>query len=129
MPEDPSIELIGGPYHAPHTVHNRDKTKGSVVTVGNSDAPIKWPLRMSTGGRTVPVLCGDLVKAVRTESVSAIAHHWGVSRWTVMRWRRLLGVPQFTDGTRYLWSHLAEVRFGEFRRKQRKRLAKRNKSR
>src|SRR5262245_60697576 len=34
------------------------------------------------------VLYGDLVKAVRRESAQAVAHWWGVSNFTVSKWRR-----------------------------------------
>jgi hypothetical protein len=51
----------------------------------------------------VPVVCEDLVKALRRESEQAVAHWWGVGVWQVWRWRRVLGVPRVTDGTSRLY--------------------------
>ena len=45
------------------------------------------------------ILCGGLAEAVRCESVSAVAAHWGVAKETVWRWRKALGVPFFNEGT------------------------------
>jgi hypothetical protein len=68
---------------------------------GLTDAPIMWPFTQKAGPRSL-ILCGDLVRAVRDESVAAVAAHWGVARETVWRWRRALGVSQYTRGTRQL---------------------------
>jgi hypothetical protein len=32
-----------------------------------------------------------------------VAHHWGVSKATVRNWRKALGVPRYTPGTRRLY--------------------------
>jgi hypothetical protein len=45
------------------------------------------------------ILCGDLVRAVRRESVVAICHWWGVGRNTVWTWRKALGIDRKTKGT------------------------------
>jgi hypothetical protein len=82
---------------------------GYVKVKGISDAPIQWPCLVA-GGRLVPVLCGELVMAVRRESEKAVAYHWGISRYTVRRWRKALGVPRFTSGTIELWRDLVDVR-------------------
>jgi len=72
---------------------------GRQVPVGGlHDAPIPWPYAGVKGPRAL-ILCGDLVRAVRCESVVAVCHWWRVHRNTVSRWRRLLGVEQRTEGT------------------------------
>jgi hypothetical protein len=100
-------DLIGGPYPPPR-LRPGDRAiclkRGQVVVAGITDAAIQWPYSEGVGGKRMPVLCGSLVDAVRTESVEAVAHHWGVSRWTVTRWRRLLNVQMFNEGTRKLWA-------------------------
>ena len=62
-----------------------------VECIGFSAAPIPWPLCYSTN-KPRPIFCSDLLTAVRTESASAIAHHWGVSVDLVTTWRKKLGV-------------------------------------
>jgi hypothetical protein len=47
---------------------------------------------------------GDLVEAVHRESAEAIRHFWGVGSDTVWRWRKALGVGQYTEGTTKLKS-------------------------
>jgi DNA-binding Xre family transcriptional regulator len=54
------------------------------------------------------ILCGDLVRAIKLESVWAIKHWWGVSRATVTTWRRALGVPRTNPGTRQLFQENAK---------------------
>jgi len=50
---------------------------------------IPWPRRYRTGSI---ILCGDLVRAVKLESVEAVCFHWGVCRNVVQNWRQALHV-------------------------------------
>jgi len=61
-----------------------------------SDGRIPWPRRYRTGSI---ILCGDLVRAVKMESVEAVCFHWGVCRNVVQNWRHAIGVPEFNPGT------------------------------
>lgn len=121
MPTPPNApELIGGPYRPPRCKIGKpvyDLLHGDLVVVAISDAPIPWPMiRTHPNSRgTVPAMTADLKRAVERESVEAIAHHWQTSRWTVRRWRHALGVDRFNEGTRRLWSQLAETRLGDHR--------------
>jgi hypothetical protein len=47
---------------------------------------IPWPYAMIRGGRRL-VICGDLLRALYSESWRAVAHHLGVSLWAVRGWR------------------------------------------
>jgi transposase-like protein len=78
-----------------------------------TDAPIPWPYVQRLGDKRSLIVCGSLEQAIRTESVSAVARHWGVSRWTVQRWRAAIGVERFNEGTLASWSRLKETRIGE----------------
>ncbi|HLI56419.1 MAG TPA: hypothetical protein VKY26_05225 [Actinomycetota bacterium] len=112
-PPNPAVPLVAGPYAPPRRRYRTGQAaecavRGEVVVTGISDAPIPWPLgRYATAVKSSPVVCDGLVDAIRTEAVEAIAHHWGVSRWTVRRWRRALGVGRFTAGTEALWRERA----------------------
>ena len=66
-----------------------------------TDALIQWPCSRR-GSRQAPIVCGDLVRAIRTESEMAVAHHWGVRYETVSKWRKALNVPRMTNGSRRL---------------------------
>jgi hypothetical protein len=99
-----TTKLIAGPYRMPRcTVERwlRCLRRGTVKVRGIHEAPIQWPytLPRNGGGRPILILCGDLARAVRTESTLAICHWWGVKRTTVWKWRQALGVEPHTDGT------------------------------
>jgi hypothetical protein len=80
------------------------EVRGELKIVGVTDAPIPWPLGAGPrGGAKSLVVSGDLVRAIRRESVYALCHWFGVNFQTVTKWRKALGVPQLNFGTRKLW--------------------------
>jgi len=133
--------LIAGPYRTPPLRPGRPAhcaRLGSVVVAGLTDgptatgrgAPLSWPYAEGVGRKRSLLLVGDLVRAVRTESERAVAAAWGVSRATVGRWRRALGVGRMTEGTRRLWVELVGVRIGpEGRREGGRRAARARRAR
>jgi hypothetical protein len=98
--------LLHGPYAAPQCRVGRTLycqfRRRELKVGGLTDAPVPWPFARQPGPRSL-ILCGELVLAVRVESASAVAAHWGVGRETVGRWRKALGVPFFNEGTRQLY--------------------------
>ncbi len=105
MIDSERLKLLYGPY-LPPKCRIGDKLpcehRGREVKVRRiTDAPIQWPATRG-GPLASPILCGDLIRAVRVESEIAVAHHWGVNENTVSLWRRALGVPAVTNGTRRL---------------------------
>ena len=86
-----------GPYRAPavnvgSVLH--DEYRGDVEVEGFSDAPVPWPAADYRRGRgeapLLPILCGDLVRAVCEEDEIAIAHYWGVTPYMVEQWKRAI---------------------------------------
>ena len=105
MIDSERFKLLYGPYAVPKCALG-DKLpceyRGQEVTVkGMSDAPIQWPCTRRNRNAS-PILCGDLIRAVRTESEQAVAYHWGVNLNVVWRWRRALNVGRMTNGSRRL---------------------------
>lgn len=99
--------LVGGPYKPPAVAIGetlRCEVKGDLKVSGFTDAPIPWPTGRATGGRgqSSLVVRDDLARAIETESVAAVRHHFGASPSVVRRWRRALGVSHITRGTRAL---------------------------
>jgi hypothetical protein len=89
------FRLLFGPYKAPLCrvgQRVRCQVRGEVRIAGLSDAPIPWPV-CKAGKWLVPVVYRGLAKAVRRESALAVAHWWGVGKWTVRAWKKALGVP------------------------------------
>ena len=101
MPEPERLLLLHGPYRPPR-VRRGDKlfceVRGTVTVGGYSDAPIPWP-RVKKGGNPCLILCGDLARAVLSESNVAVCYHFGVSTHTVSKRCKALGVPEQNEGT------------------------------
>lgn len=129
MPTDVAA-LIAGPYKPPRfkvggelaglvacrTCRvNPEAVAGPHPVRGILDGPIPWPYTVIAGSRPQLIITAELERAVRTESVQAVAYYWGVSRSWVERARRVLGVPRMTEGTKQLWRDLAETRLGDGR--------------
>jgi hypothetical protein len=110
MPREPAPALIAGPYASPACEVGSSlicKRFGRQTVGGFTAAPIPWPYAARIGGKPPLILCGDLVRAIRTETAAAVAFHWGVDRSVVHDWRQVLGVGRFTAGTRLRWQELA----------------------
>jgi hypothetical protein len=98
----PDSRKLLGTYRTPRFRYGQKvlcEARGEVTIVKLSDAPIPWPMaRSSPRSRLSLVLYRDLARAVRRETNRAVCHHWGVSRFSVSKWRKALGVKQ-TEGT------------------------------
>jgi len=99
------FKLLHGPYAAPKFRIGESlacEYRGRVVKVrGITDAPIPWPSVRRSGNHS-PIVCADLVDAIRTESALAVSYHWGVAKETVWKWRKSLQVARNNEGTRRL---------------------------
>ena len=93
-----------GPYHAPNVnigavLH--DECRGDIQVEGFSEAPIPWPAAGYRKGRgevpLLPILCGDLVRAVCEEDELTVAHYWGVTRYMVEQWKRAISGAKDSD--------------------------------
>jgi hypothetical protein len=112
-----------GPYHAPNvnvgkTLH--DEMRGDIEVEGFTEAPIPWPAADYRRGRGIergllPILCGDLVRAVCEEDELTVAYYWGVTRYMVEQWKQAIAGSKTSDS---VFSGLALKRGNpEFRRK------------
>ena len=101
------FRLQFGPYAAPRIPRNQRlfcEARGWLrVSEIWSDGPISWPRRWRTDSI---ILCGDLVRAVKMESVEAVCYHWCVCRNVVQKWRNALGVEELNPGTMRLRTYL-----------------------
>lgn len=130
LPEEVRFALVDGPYLAPDVREGQHifcEMRGMVQVGGWTNAPIPWPRVKKTGAHS-PILCGDLCRAVRTESAIAVAHWWGVNPVLVWKWRKALGVGK-TEGTRRLWQGYKPQKLTEERAEKGREAAKTAESR
>lgn len=115
MDDAERFKLLHGPYKAPLFTYGEAMQCafwGDVIACGLSSGRIPWPIgkrdRKGARGRFL-IVTGDLEKAIRTEAGIAISYWWGVSEFSVTRWRQELGVGPITEGTRRLhYEHALE---------------------
>jgi hypothetical protein len=97
-----SRKLQFGPYRTPRFKYGQKvlcEARGEVKILRLSSGRIPWPMGTNGNlGQLSLVLYGDLARAVRAETNAAVCHHWGVSRFSVSKWRKALGVGH-TEGT------------------------------
>jgi len=103
------FKLLHGPYRMPRCRVGRllrCTLRGMVRVVGISAGRIQWPQcrvgGKDRGGMLAMVICGDLERAIRTESNQAVAYWWGITPYTVSQWRKRLNVGRYTEGTQRL---------------------------
>jgi hypothetical protein len=104
MHDTDRYKLLHGPYLAPRCwIGSRlfCEVRGEVIVCGITAGRIPWPIGKRGSARS-PVVCGDLINAVRLESNLAVCHWWGVAPQTVSKWRKAIGVPMTNEGTRRL---------------------------
>ncbi|HEY1378576.1 MAG TPA: hypothetical protein VGF55_17380 [Gemmataceae bacterium] len=105
MTDADRFRLLFGTYCAPRWRYGRvvmDDLRGEVTIVGMTAGRIPWPVG-KRGPAKAPVVAAGLARALRAESAQAVAHWWGLSAQTVCLYRRALGVPRSTAGSRRLW--------------------------
>ncbi len=83
MHANEQIKLIAGPYRMPHCPIGGTlpcEVRGKVRVRSISDGLIPWPFTWirEDDHRPALILCGDLARAMQTESAVAIQHYWGV---------------------------------------------------
>ena len=117
LPDAERFSLLGGPYLAPDVRPGdwlEDAERGSVQVGGYTEtARIPWP-RLKKTGKASLILCGDLIRAVQTESALAIGYWWGVSGVVVARWRKVLGISQTgSEGSLQLYRKYTQQKLPE----------------
>jgi hypothetical protein len=108
-----------GPYCPPKMKKGgklRDEWTGEQVEVaGMTEAPIPWPAVIYNVGLhkgLLPILCGDLVRAVVEEPEGVVAHYFGVTTHIVNRWKQALaGVKSSIRSSAEVYAALATKRF------------------
>ncbi len=113
------VRFIGGPYAPPLVAVGgwlRCALRGDLQVAGYTNALIPWPV--AAGHRKQLIVCGNLVKALKTESRLAVAFHFGISPALVSEYRSRLNIERYTAGSqRLFWRNVNLARTPEARRK------------
>jgi hypothetical protein len=121
FPPPDQFHWRAGPYRAPQVKVGavlRDERRGDLEVEGFSEAPIPWPAASYKKGRRgvlLPILCGDLVRAVCEEEELTIAYYWNVTPFMVERWKRAISGATTSNG---VFTRLAIMRSNPEFRKQ-----------
>lgn len=117
--QEEKVRFVGGPYEPPWVPMGgwlKCELRGDLRVGGYTNALIPWPT--AEGHARQLILCGDLVKALKTESRPAVSFHFGISRQIVSEYRRRLEIERLNPGSmRLFWRTVDLARTAEARAK------------
>jgi len=117
--QEEKVRFVVGPYAPPLVPTGgwlKCELRGNLQVEGYTNALIPWPV--AVGHQKQLIVCGDLVKALRTESRLAVAFHFGISGALVSEYRSRLGIERYTAGSqRLFWRNVNLARTDEARAK------------
>lgn len=117
--QEEKVRFVGGPYAPPLVCIGgwlKCELRGELQVSGYTNALIPWPV--ATRHHKQLIVCADLVRALKTESVLAVAFHFGISRALVSEYRSRLNIERFTAGSqRLFWRSVNLARTPEARAK------------
>src|SRR5207244_7991693 len=96
----------------------------AVVITGWTGARVEWPRcrPLESGGGSGVLVEEELLRAIHTESSLALQYWFGVSEYTVWRWRKAFGISRWgTQGSRELHQRVSEAGASKLRGKARPR--------
>ncbi len=94
------VRFVDGPYLPPIVGIGgwiKCELRGELQVGGYSNALIPWPI--AVGKAKQLVICGDFLRALKTESREAVAFHFGLSRALISQLRSKLGIERYTAGS------------------------------
>jgi len=113
------VRFVGGPYSRANGrvgAWLKCELRGLLQVGSFSNALIPWPTAVKH--RKQLIVCGDLVRALKTESCLAVCFHFGILPQMVSEYRRRLGIERLTAGsTRLFWRSVKLARSDEARAK------------
>lgn len=117
--QEEKFRLVDGPYVPPLVAIGgwlKCELRGELQVGGYTNALIPWPV--AVGHASQRIVCGDLVRALKTESRLAVSFHFGISRALVSEYRQRLGIERYTAGSmRLFWRNIELARASEARAK------------
>jgi hypothetical protein len=108
--QEEKCRLLGGPYVPPLIAIGgwlKCELRGELQVGGYTNALIPWPV--AVGHAQQRIVCGDLVRALKTESLAAVSFHFGICHSLVSEYRHRLGIERFTPGSMRLFRRTIDL--------------------
>lgn len=108
--QEEKCRLVDGPYAPPLIVIGgwlKCELRGELQVGGYTNALIPWPA--AVGHATQRIVCGDLVRALKTESLAAVSFHFGICHSLVSEYRQRLGIGRLTPGSLRLFRRTIDL--------------------
>ncbi|MBI3870009.1 MAG: hypothetical protein HY299_15910 [Verrucomicrobia bacterium] len=117
--QEEKVRFVDGPYSPPMISIGgwlKCKLRDDLQVGGYSNGLIPWPVALGRANQLI--VCGDLVRALKTESRLAVSFHFGISLALVSEYRQKLGIERYTAGSmRLFWRNIDLARTDEARAK------------
>jgi hypothetical protein len=108
--QEEKFRLVDGPYAPPLIAIGgwlKCELRGELRVGGYTNALIPWPV--AVGHAKQRIVCGDLVRALKTESLAAVCFHFGISHSVVSEYRHRLGIERLTPGSMRLFRRTIDL--------------------
>jgi hypothetical protein len=108
--QEEKCRLVDGPYVPPLIAIGgwlKCELRGDLQVGGYTNALIPWPVAAVHGKPRI--ICGDLLRALKTESVAAVCFHFGICHSMVSEYRQRLGIERFTAGSMRLFRRTIDL--------------------
>jgi hypothetical protein len=108
--QEEKCRLVDGPYAPPLIAIGgwlKCELRGDLQVGGYTNALIPWPV--AVGHAKQRIVCGDLVRALKTESLAAVSFHFGICHSLVSEYRQRLGIERFTPGSLRLFRRTIDL--------------------
>jgi hypothetical protein len=108
--QEEKFRLVDGPYAPPLLAIGgwlKCELRGELQVGGYTNALIPWPV--AVGHTKQRIVCGDLVRALKTESLAAVCFHFGISHSVVSEYRNRLGIERLTPGSMRLFRRTIDL--------------------
>jgi hypothetical protein len=102
--QEEQFRLVDGPYAPPLIAIGgwlKCELRGELQVGGYTNTLIPWAV--AVGHAQQRIVCGDLVRALKTESLAAVCFHFGISHSVVSEYRNRLGIERLTPGSMRLF--------------------------
>jgi len=108
--QEEKVRFVDGPYAPPLVTVGgwlKCELRGELQVGGYTNTLIPWPV--AVGHARQRIVCGDLLRALRTESLAAVSFHFGICHSVISEYRQRLGIERLTPGSMRLFRRTIDL--------------------